>query len=537
MAVINLDKKELESRIGKITKNVEEKISMLGVVFESQDESNVYIDVPPNRPDMLSLQGFLRSYLSFIGKGSKKSYVVNPSKYNLTIKNELKEWPYALACVIKNIKFTDEKIKEAVEIQEKLAATMLRKRKKGGIGIYPLDKISFPITFTSMDSNKIKFRPLESDVEMSGKEILAKHPIGREYSYICHDWKALPVFTDAKGKIMSMPPIINSHDLGRITEDTKDIFIETTGIHLPTLKKVLNILAATFADMGGEIHTVSITGNIKMNMPDLTDEKITISLENVNKRLGLELNEKDIKNLLSKMNINYENKICSTPAYRADILHEVDIIEDIAIAYGYENFNPIIPNIATIGEESKEELLKRKIAEILTGLGLLETSSYSFTNLQEIKKTNTKKEDFIKIERSKSEFNILRENLASNSLKILSNNVDAEYPQNIFEIGTVFKKSNPIEESDSLVVSLCPSNFTKAKQVLEYLGKTLNITFALEPEKHSLFIEGRTASIMLNNKKIGYMGEINPSILKNWHIKMPIASFEISLDEIYKSLT
>jgi phenylalanyl-tRNA synthetase beta chain len=163
----------------------------------------------------------------------------------------------------------------------------------------------------------------------------------------------------------SLPPVINSKETGRITESTKEVFIECSGSNFEILKKTLNIIVTTLADMGGEVYAMELDygkalKECKVTTPDLKPEKISISLENANKLLGLNLKEKDLEKLLPRMGYEYEKGKVSIPAWRTDILHEVDIIEDIAIAYGYENLVPEVPKLATIGEESQESKMKSK---------------------------------------------------------------------------------------------------------------------------------------------------------------------------------
>ena len=150
-----------------------------------------------------------------------------------------------------------------------------------------------------------------------------------------------------------------------------------------------------------------------------------------------------------------------------------------------------------------------------------------------------KKNSFIEITGSKTEYNILRENLSHYMLKNLSENIDAEYPQKIFEAGKVFslESSGKIKESEKLAVAISPGNFTEIKQTLGYLFKLIDKKIELEePEKTpEHFIEGRTAEILFNKNRIGFIGEIHPKILKNWRIKMPVALFEINLDDVLKS--
>ncbi len=545
MANIRFSRKLFEKEIGKLDKTMQNKIAMFGTTLESFDDEEIEIEVFPNRPDLLSYQGFKRSFLGFLGKekGIKK-YKINPPEkdYVVKIDSSLKKIrPYTACAVIKGLKFKDEKIKEIIEIQEKLHNTIGRKRKKIAIGIYPLEKIKFPITFKALEPDKIKFVPLEMEKELSGLEILQRHPTGREYAHLLAGKEKFPIFIDAKGDIMSMPPIINSNLTGKITEKTKDVFVECSGFDFEIAKKCLNIIVTTLADMGGKIYQIELKGEVNEKTPDLTPQETPLSIENANKILGLELDEKQIKELLGKMGHEYEKGIVKSPAWRTDILHEIDLIEDIAIAYGYENFEAEIPEISTIGEEDKKETIKRKIAEILSGLGLLETSSYHLTKPEDMfKKMNVPekmKNNYLEVEDSKTDYTLLRKNLTHCLLRIFSENSDSEYPQKIFESGRVFElQQGKIIEKESLSVAVIPSNFTEIKQILNYLFKMLDLEIEIkETENFSpWFIDGRVAEIRINNKKIGEIGEIHPKILRNWKLKYPVALFEIELEEIFE---
>jgi phenylalanyl-tRNA synthetase beta chain len=292
--------------------------------------------------------------------------------------------------------------------------------------------------------------------------------------------------------------------------------------------------------MGGKIYQMELKYKNKKITPDLTQEKAKISLENTNKHLGIKIKEKQLKQFLEEMGYDYKKGVVEVPAWRTDILHEVDLIEDVAIAYGYENFVPEIPEISTIGQEDSRETIKRKFSEILAGLNMLEISNYHLTNQKDqFKKMGIQEKDFIKVEESKTDYTILRKNLAHYLLKILSENTDSEYPQSIFEIGKVFQLNKNIIETENLASAISPGNFTQIKQVLEYLFRIINIKIKFEePEEYpSYFIGGRVASIFINNKQVGYIGEIPPKILKNWKIKMPVALFEINLEKIFKELS
>ena len=543
MATTKFSKKLFEKEIGKLTEEMQNKIAMFGTTVESLTDDELEIDVSPNRPDLLSYQGFKQAFLGFLGKkiGLQNYKIYPPEKdYIVNIDSSVKEIrPYTACAIVKNLKFDDEKIKEIVDIQEKLHNTIGRKRKKIAIGIYPLEKITLPITLKALEPDKIKFIPLETEREMSGLQILQRHPTGRDYAHLLAGKEKFPIFIDAKNQILSMPPIINSQTTGKITETTKDVFVECSGFDFEILKKCLNIIIITLANLGGKVYSMQLTGNLKEKTPNLTPEKNKISLENTNKVLGLSLNEKQLKQLLEKMGHNYnpKNKEVESPAWRTDILHEVDLIEDVAIAYGYNNFKPEIPEIATIGEEAPKEKIKRKISNILAGLGFLETSSVHLTKKEDqIEKMGLDKDpQVIEIKESKTEYTTLRKNLTTCLLKILSENIDVEYPQSIFEMGKVFSLKNNIVEKENLAIAGTPRNFTQIKQVIEYLFRMLDLEIEIEESEKfpPEFIEGRVGFIKLKNKEIGYLGEIHPNILRNWKIKMPVSLCEIDLTEIF----
>jgi phenylalanyl-tRNA synthetase beta chain len=539
MANATFNRKLFEKEIGKLDEKMQNKIAMFGTPLEKFDDNEVEIEVFPNRPDLLSYHGFKRSFLAFLGKNTGlKEYKINkPEKdYIVTIDPSLKDIrPYTSCAIIKGLKFDDEKIKEMIDMQEKLHLTIGRKRKKIAIGIYPLEKIKLPITFKALEPDKIKFIPLESDREMNGLQILQKHLKGREFANLLAGKSKFPVFIDANNDILSMPPIINSQATGKVTEKTTDIFVECSGFDFLSLNKCINIITSNFAEMGGKIYQMELRYKNKEITPNFSPEKMKINLKNVNSLLGLELTEKEIKKLLEEMGHNYNKGIVEVAPWRTDMLHEVDLIEDVAIAYGYENFIPEIPKINTVGEENSNEIIKRKIAEMLSGLNMLEVSNYHLTSKRDqFKKMIMPEEGFIEVEESKTEYTILRKDLTHYLMKIFSENVDSEYPQRIFEIGKVF---NP-HETENLSLAIAPSNFTEVRQILEYLSRMLNIKLEItEAEKvPNYFIDGRTAEIKFNNKSIGFLGEIHPKILKNWKIKMPVSIFEINLEAIFEKL-
>ena len=555
MTILTLNRQQLEYKIGAIDENIQNKISMFGTPIEEVTDTEVSVEIFPNRPDLLSQPGFERALLTFLKKPGIRKYKTEKPEKNFKViidKSVKKVRPHTVCAIVKNLTLTNEKIKEIIDIQEKLHGSYGRNRKKLAIGIYPLEAIKLPITFKALPPEEIKFQPLEFPKKINGKQILSQHPAGRDYGNLLKDKEVYPIFIDANNEILSMPPIINSHKTGKVSTKTKAVFIECSGFHSEYLKKTLNMIVCAFADLGGKIYEMEIQDKKTEIFPQLEPERMPFSIENINKTLGLKLSEKEIKKLLEKMGITIEKNNALIPAYRTDILHEIDLAEEVAIAYGYNNFIPEIPAISTIGEENPLSILKRKISEILIGLNLLEISTFHLSTKEtQFKKINIK--DFnknnlmIELEDSKTENNILRTSLLANSIKVLSENSNASYPQKIFELGKVFANTNSednekentdtgITEKENLCISLCheKANFTELKQILDYLTRMLNLTYKIQETSNPSFIEGRAGTIIINNKEVGTIGEINITVLKNNKIKMPVALLEINIESLMK---
>ena len=537
MPSVILNKKEVEKILGKkiSLEELKDRISMLGTDLDKIENDEIHVEIFPNRPDLMSEQGLGRALSSFLGiKTGLKEYKVKKSGYQLFAKDPEDNWPFVLGFMVKNLKLNTIKVNELIQLQEKLNVTFTRNRKKGGIGLYPLDKIKFPVTFTAKPSTSIKFQPLGFKKELTAKEILEQHPKGKTYGHIVNSWKKLPLFLDSNQIIMSMPPIINSEIVGKITENSKDLFVEATGPDMNTLRDALNIIATTLADMGGEIYSLEIVyPKKKFDFPTLEPREMKLELDQVNKYLGLELSEKELKMYLEQMGYSYNNKLVLIPPYRVDILNQVDLIEDIAISYGYEKFKPTIPQVSTIGQEDKFEILKTRIANYLVGFGLLETNSYNLISKEDLKKTLVE----IKTIQIKNpvnlEYNTLRTSIVVSLLKILSENKHNEYPQNLFEIGRVFEND---QEYQDLGLVLCHDKvtFTDAKQIFDSLMNYMELEYSIEEMETPLCISGRAGQVKVKGKTIAYIGEINPQVLTNFNLTTPVALIEIKLDELFK---
>ncbi len=237
---------DLLSLIGKklSLKELEDKLFLIKAEVEKIEGNIIEIEVNPDRQDMLSTEGIARAVRSFLGLDvGLKKYPIKKSGKKIMVESGLsKIRPFICCSILKGIKSDDELVKEYMHLQEALTSTHGRNRNKASIGLYVYDGIEFPVRYGPQKPEKIKFTPLGHDEEMDGPAIIREHEKGLEFGPIIAHHKKWPLLYDSKGQILSLPPIINSNDLGRMTTNTKNLFVEVTGTHLPTVHQALNII-------------------------------------------------------------------------------------------------------------------------------------------------------------------------------------------------------------------------------------------------------------------------------------------------------
>ena len=530
MPTITLDKKDILNMLGKKVSDAElrDRISMIGTDLESMDDKEIVVEVFPDRPDMLTAAGFAKALSSFMGiKTGLDHYKVNKGSFKVKVDKGVKKVrPHAVCAVVKNVKLNELIIQYLMQVQEKLHKTFGRDRRKLSIGVYDLDKIEFPLTY-GVKSRNFKFIPLEMKKEMSVNEILENHPKGTDFAHLLKDFKDVPVWLDKNEKVLSMPPIINSEDT-KVSVESKNLFIDVTGLDLKACEQALNILVTGFSERGADIYSVDVGGK---SYPNLEPKKVKIDIDYVNKVLGLSL--KEVKSYLEKMGYGYEKGIVKIPCYRTDVISQIDLVEDIAIAYGYENFDASISDFGGVAEENKFEEFRNKVCNILTGFGFLETNTYNLAKKDDQTKNMGISLKLVEIENAlNEEYNVMRSWMIPCLLDVLRSNKHYEVTQKIFEAGNVFLPSEKVRLG--LLLTNASASYTEARQILDSLFNSLGLVGKYKSVVHDSFISGRVARVSVNGKDIAYVGEINPKVLKNFSLENPVVGFELNLSELFE---
>jgi len=518
---------------------------------DSIDELNgtVSIEVKDsNHPDIWSVEGIARALRGFLGKHpSTPPRISGRSAVKVLVDKRVQQVrPYIACAVVKGVKNSDQALKSWIGLQDKMDQTYGRKRKKASIGFYQADLVESPLNYTVAKPSEKSFEPLGSEEKMTLAEIVEKHPKALEYGPIIAPFKEWPLLVDGGGKILSLPPVINSNDLGRVTTDTKNILVEVTGTGAEVVSNTLKIVVTALSDRGGRIFSCNVDYSYgsprKVVTPDLNPSKATLSVDYTNELLGTSLSPADVVRLLRKASYAATPKgkdiiEVKVPCYRLDIMHQVDLVEDVAIAMNLNTVQPEWPQVWTPGGLTSQTDRLDTMAELMVGLGFQELLTYSLTSHESLdQRMNAPPARVVDLKNPKmSTLTSLRNWLLPSLMEFLSNNTHVEYPQKIFEVGTCAvpegERVGKVLDHRKLSAATIHANagFTEIRACLDALLNSLGVDFKISPETHSSFLEGRFGEIRSGDSSIGMIGELHPRVIKSWGLNLPCAAFELEV--------
>ena len=504
-------------------------LPMMSSDIEDYDDEEIKVEFFPNRPDNLSVEGVARSFKGFIGQeiGFPEYKLEDSGEYVEVDEDVAKIRPFIGFAKIDNVDFTGDKLKYIMDFQENLHWVIGRDRKKVAIGIHNADVVNAPFKYIATPKDANAFVPLEKDFEMTPDEILTQHDKGVDYAHLIQDFDKYPLILDKDDNVLSMPPIING-ELTKIKEDTKNIIVDVTGTDERAVNQALNIICCSFAEVGGQIKTMEVRYSDKtIKTPDLTPQEMNVHVDTANSLIGgTKLTAEDIKELLFKARfdaeINNDNEVKAIiPAYRVDILHEVDVVENIAVQYHINSVEAKLPEINTVAYENNWFKAESTIREVMIGLGFQEVMSLMLTNEEaHYEKMNQPEENHVQVARPITiDRTMIRTSLINSLMEFLEDNKHEDLPQKIFEIGDVLyldeSKENKTRSSKKLAALICHStaNFTEIKSVMTSVLSNLGYTMEITDSENKTFIEGRVADVTGESQKgiiKGFFGEVSP---------------------------
>lgn len=529
-----------------------------------------------NRPDLWSTGGVTRqlrihegakrsNYSSFL---SKKDSVKDCADRVITVDPEMKNIrPYMVSFVISGKPIDDPMLKDIIQTQEKLCWNFGRKRRSISMGVYRMADIKWPCHYKAVDPDKTSFVPLQCDQPMTCRQILTEHPKGKDFGWIIKDLPKFPLLTDDTDEVLSMAPVINSATLGAVQVGDKDLMVELTGDNMENLMLSANIVACDFFDAGYEILPVKVVHPYETALgkevvaPFYFQPSTKTTLAAINKKLGCDLTKDEVLDALARMDNDVSAKdfdasektasylkankndvefVLNPPPYRNDFLHEVDIIEDVMIGVGLDNFKPVRPSDFTVGQLSDVTLFSRKAKEIMVGLGYQEMIfNYLGSKRDYIDRMCVSSENVIEISNPMSEnYQFVRPSIIASLLRAESQAGQAVFPHKIFEIGKVAFLDSSENTGTKTIQSLgfmtaCNNaNFNSLASEVSTLLYLLDHKYDVKEVEDPRFIPGRQAAIMLNGKQVGVFGEVHPQVLENWGIIVPCVAGEIDIEAL-----
>lgn len=558
MPTISVNRKDLDRLLGRraTDKDLDAWLPLVKGEIKDTDPATGELRIElqdSNRPDLWCAEGIARQIRCKLnGSPTVHPYLkaAKGRRDQLIVEKGLERVrPFIGACKARGYKVTEEGLTQLIQTQEKLAEIFGRKRRTVSIGLYRLRPIAFPVIYGLAEPEQVKFRPLGYDERMSLREILEIHPKGQEYASILAGHSRLPLLRDAKNQILSFPPIINSRDLGEVRPGETDLFVEVTGTDLPMVALTLNIFAANLHDRGAAIEPVDIIypykteWGSKVRTPKTFGRPRTVTQTEITAALGADLSLKEVRACLRAYGYTVaaagKHLSVTVPAYRNDLMHAVDVIEDVAISRGYDTFHPIMPAAFTVGGLSRLEQLSDKVRELMVGCGFQEIVSNILGSRADLmdKMRLPAGPHCVEIENVMTQSGeCLRQWMLPSLLRVEAASGRSFYPHLLFEVGEAAIPDASAENGSRTEVRLgallaqSEANFSQAHSFLDLLCTYLGKSYILDPLSHPSFIEGRVGQIILGGSAVGLIGELHPEVLERWQIAMPCSTFELAIE-------
>ncbi|ERH00116.1 MAG: phenylalanyl-tRNA synthetase, beta subunit [Haloquadratum sp. J07HQX50] len=570
MPVVDIDIEQLRSLTGRTDQSVETfktDLFDLGLEFEGKTEQGkLQFEFGPDRLDRLSVEGVARSLRYHYGLDRGVEVLsTNDAEFTIEVTDTVpSDRPYVTAAIARGVRLDRNILDSLIQLQEKLHATIGRQRAKGAIGIHDLtmlkghrvseDASGPSITYTGVDPSEDCFVPLDADRELTPQEVLDEHPTGRKYAELVSEYDRYPAIYDELG-LFSFPPVIN----GRRTEvstNSRDLLIELTGTDQWTIDRMGTILCYALSARGASIESVKIDyDDRQLIRPDLSVETKQISHERIETVLGVTFSSEELISLFERAGLNAHpadtsteddiNYTVSIPPYRVDVLHPLDLVDDVGRAYGFDNLSPRYPDVGTVGSRHERSRLEAAVRTLLTGLGFEDLLNFHMTNETRVfdRMSLLPSDDAfgaktpVEItEPYSEEYEILRPWLLPSLITVLENNTHRPYPQNLAEVGFVAhndpSSNTRVEEKRHVgaVLARHDATYEDAKAHLQLLCENVGVSLRTPATSHPSFIDGRTAACEIDGEQTGVIGEIHPSVLVKHNLELPVVGFEFELN-------
>ncbi|XP_072301472.1 phenylalanine--tRNA ligase beta subunit isoform X1 [Eucyclogobius newberryi] len=522
------------------------------------------IDVPANRYDLLCLEGLVRGLQVFKNKREAPRYrrvrASSGEPQRLIITEETAAVrPHAVAAVLRNITFTRERYDSFIELQEKLHQNICRKRSLVAIGTHDLDTISGPFTYTAKPPAQIRFKPLNQSKEFSASELMSLYKTDghlRHFLHIIEDEPLYPVIHDKNGVVLSMPPIINGEH-SKISIKTKNVFIECTATDVTKAKIVLDMMVTAFSEYCAQPFTVEEAEVVypdgkRCVYPELAYRTEKLPSDYINRKVGIKESPEKIAQLLTRMCLKSratgagDEIEVEIPPTRSDVIHACDIMEDAAVAYGFNNIVRTTPRTCTVANQFPINKLTELLRLDLAAAGFTEALNFALCSQEDLAdKLGKKIEDTKAVHISNpktAEFQVVRTSLLPGVLKTVAANRKMPLPLKLFEISDVVLKDESKDVGARNIRRFCALFYSKSpgfEVIHGLLDRTMQLLevrpgpedgYHIRAADDCTFFPGRCAEIFVRGQSVGRLGVLHPDVITRFELTMPCSALEMDLE-------
>ena len=535
----NLLRRLVESR-GRVhdVEDLAFRLPLMGTDIDTCDEDVLDIEIFPDRPDLLSPETLFHGMMPFLHDSPPSPRLaVKPGTISMRVAPELSDIrPVILGAVVRGLELDEDIIKRLMDHQEKLHFALGRGRKRASIGVHDLSTLEPPFRVEAVERSH-SFIPLAMDEDMTIDEILEKHPKGVDYAHLLDGMDKVPIIFDSNDAVLSFPPIING-DHTTVTEKTRDIFIDVTGLDLRACEASLMLICLQLSVLGGQVESVRVTTCEGKDWSiNGTPIEHKVERELVEGILGNSFSDDEIEEAIRRMGGQYKGDLSGVlsilmPRWRFDILHPIDLVEEVAIGHGYDDLAYDVPKAPLTAIPRQDGHLRRRIREALQGLGLVQIQSLTLSNdSDQFTAMRWKKDGAITRMTNPitTEHTILRQNILPGLLRLLAANRHHDLPQGVYELGTVVI-DHKNRDRFAFLVAENSGGFASLRGRIQALMRDLGCQdWTLEVLEGGPWLEGRSASKIVNGITVGECGELDPHVSESFDLNVPMSGAQIDV--------
>ncbi|AFN82852.1 phenylalanyl-tRNA synthetase subunit beta [Encephalitozoon romaleae SJ-2008] len=517
-------------------------------VTEEEGKAVYRIDIPANRYDLLCTEGLCYALKAFLSIEKYEDIEVKEGEI-IVYKAGGEERPCIACAVVKGVDLLSEgAYKSFIDYQDKLHLTIGRNRTLVSMGTHDLDKIQGPVFYKSEVPDKIIFKPLNGDKEMSAQELGTFFPPGSKigkYMKLNEKNEKYPYFSDSKGTVLSLPPVINS-DATKISPETKNIFIDITGTDFHRVNTSLKLLLACFR--GKRIESVEIRdGDKRTRTPVMYNHSYTIGLEEINKKLGLDISLEVARGYMEKMmhcaSVVNENTLrVKVHDVRSDVIHKCDLIEDVAVAHGFNNFKRELPSLFTVGSEVPLNRFSDKLRVEVSMMGFDE--ALTLTLLSHEENIIDADRGVVLMNPKSAGYEMCRTSLIPGLMKTVASNLHMKIPFRLFEISDIvlLDKENECGARNSRRLAILYSGHSPCLEEIQGSLSLLLEKCGMQPSYSPYddpvrYLKNQGALVIVRNIVIGSIGVCNPEICRTFKVPYAASFLEIDIEKLFSVYT